>query len=90
MRKWILNWLFGSNAKRWEDMFKIACECHVECKEMLNSSRFLLEQYKAISDEFIAVLNVLQNATDIRDLRVGVLKVLNKPKENTPDENKED
>ena len=76
MRKWILRWLFGSDAKDYDDMFRIACECHLNCKKMLETNSLLLEKYKYISDEQIDVLRALKDAKSIPDLWLEVMRIM--------------
>ena len=76
MRKWILEMLFGSDAGSWNDMFKIALECHESCKKLLKSNEFMLERYKEISSKNIALLNAIAAATNIHSLQKEVAFML--------------
>lgn len=85
MRKLILKWLLGSDAKSWQDMFRIACECHKNSGQMLDSCEYLLDQYKRTSGKLIAIMDALKDATDLYYLRRKVLEILTTQEENTSD-----
>lgn len=76
MRKWLLKWLLGSDAKDWHEMLEIVVTCYKSCKELLENNKFLLERYNAISDEQNKFLNALKDAKNIPDLMLTVIKVL--------------
>jgi len=88
MRKWILRWLFGSNAKDFDDMFRITCECHASCKKLLQSNEFMLERYKTISSEQLEFLNALKDAPNIPDLMRAIILLLTESR--IKDDKKED
>lgn len=77
IREWILHWLLGSEAKSWKEMFRITCECHASSKQMIDSAGFLLEEYKKVSDEYVAVLNMISEESDIYNLKARVTRFLN-------------
>ena len=85
MRKLILKWLLGSDAVRWQEMFNIACECHKNSGNMLDNCQYLLDQYKKISGQLIAIMDALKDATDLYYLRRKVLEILTTQEESTSD-----
>lgn len=72
MRKLIRNWLFGGDAKSWDDMFKIAVKAHESCIRLLKSNEYLLERFKDVSDRNIALLDAIASSTDIYQLKKTV------------------
>lgn len=77
IREWILHWLLGSTAKSWEEMFHITCECHASSKQMIDRAGFLLEEYNKVSDEYVTVLNMISEESDIYNLKAKVSRFLN-------------
>lgn len=76
MRKWILNFLLGGDAKSWEEMFRIAVECHESCKKILESEKYLIERYSANIDRENAILEAVSNSSDWQ-LKAKVIEILN-------------
>lgn len=76
IREWILHWLLGGEAKSWEDMFHIACECNADCGKLYESNNLLLEKYKELSDEYLAVLNAVCQEDDVWKLKAAVTEIL--------------
>lgn len=86
MRKWILHWLFGSDAKRWEDMFKIACQCRADCNRMLEIVESLMKSNDNLFNEHIAIINAVKDATDLFYLKMKVLAILQAKTNNKMDD----
>ena len=78
MRKWILKWLLGSDAKDYHEVIGIAVELRKHCETLLEDSKFLLERYKAICDEQNAFLGALKEAKNIPELMLDVIRILQK------------
>lgn len=81
MRKWIVQMLFGGDAKTFDDMFSIAIECHQSCKKLLKMNESLLERYKAISEENLALLYAIRDAKDIPELMLQVIDIVTNTRE---------
>ena len=75
MRKWMLSWLLGSDAKSWKEMFRIAVECHESCKKILEREKYLIERYSAIVDRENAILQAVRNSHDLQ-LKAKVVEIL--------------
>lgn len=66
MRKWILNLLLGGNAKSWEEMFRIAVECHESCEKILEREKNLIERYSASLNREKAIFEAVCNSSDLQ------------------------
>ena len=76
MRKWILSWLLGGDAKSWKEMFLIAVECSESCKRILDREKYLIERYSAFVDRENAILDAVINSSDLQ-LKAKVVEILN-------------
>ena len=76
MRKWILSLLLDGDVKSWEEMFRIAVECHESCKKILEREKYLIERYSANIDRENAILKAVSNSSDWQ-LKAKVVEILN-------------
>lgn len=76
MRKWILSLLLDGDVKSWEEMFRIAVECHESCKKILEREKYLIERYSANIDRENAILEAVRNSSDWQ-LKAKVIEILN-------------
>ena len=75
MRKWILSWLLGSDAKSWKEMFRIAVECNESCQKVLERQKYYIERYSAVVDRENAILEAVRNSYDLQ-LKAKVVEIL--------------
>lgn len=76
MRKFILRWLLGGDAKSWKEMFIIACECNENCKRMTEISKRWFARYNTIYEKQIAILEAVKDSFDLQ-LKAKVVEILN-------------